>query len=97
VTLQTFSCPNCGGTLEYDGHGRTMKCAYCGTVAQVPEALWQPIEQAQSVQQWKKWIVIFLVLTVGLPTCLGLVGTLVGVGGAILGAIVPFVVSIFAR
>ena len=95
--MQTFNCPSCGGTLEYDGSGRTVKCPYCGTVAQVPEGLWQPVEQAKTVTQWKKWIILFLVLTVGLPTCLGLLGTFVGIGGGILAAIIPFVLSIFAH
>ena len=94
---QTFSCPSCGGTLEYGGSGRTVKCPYCGTVAQVPEALWQPVEQAQTASQAKKWIILFLVVTVGLPTCFGILGTVVGVGGGIFAAIVPFILSIFAH
>ena len=92
-----FSCPSCGGTLEYLGGGRTVKCPYCGTVAQVPEAYWQSVEQAQSASQIKKWIILFLIVTVGLPTCLGIVGTVFGVGGGILAGFLPFILSIVQR
>lgn len=94
---ETFTCPNCGAALEYSGTGRTMKCTYCGTVVQVPEQLWREAEQVQTTNQWKKYVIIFLVLTVGLPTCLGLVGTILGIGGGIFAAIVPFVLSIFVH
>ena len=93
----TISCPSCGGALEYGGSGRTVKCPYCGTVAQVPEALWQPLVQAETASQVKKWIIIFLILTVGLPTCLGIAGAVLGVGGGILAAILPFVLSFGGR
>jgi hypothetical protein len=92
---QTFSCPSCGATLEYDGKGRTAKCQFCGTVAQVPQEFWQSVERAQTMEQWKKWIVLFLVVTVVIPTCLGIVGTVLGIGGGILGALAPFILSLF--
>ena len=92
---QAFSCPSCGATLEYGGQSRTTKCAYCGTVAQVPQEFWQSVEQAQAIGQWKKWIAIFLVVTVVVPTCLGIVGTVLGIGGGILGALAPFILSLF--
>jgi hypothetical protein len=95
--VQTFSCPSCGGTLEYGGNSRTLKCTYCGTVAQVPEALWQPLERAQTASQVKTWIVIFLVVTVVLPTCLGVIGTAVGIGGGLLAAVVSFVLALLGR
>jgi hypothetical protein len=64
-------------------------------VAQVPQEFWQSVEQAQALGKWKKWIVIFLVVTVVVPTCLGIVGTLLGIGGGILGALAPFILSLF--
>ena len=91
----TFSCPSCGAGLEHAGKGRTAKCPYCGTVAQVPQDLWQPVEQAQATGHWKKWIAIFLLVTVVIPTCLGIVGTVLGIGGGILGALAPFILSLF--
>jgi hypothetical protein len=74
-----------------------MKCPFCGTSLQVPEALWQPVEEAQAVGQWKKYLIIFLAVTVGLPTCLGLLGTVLGIGGGIFAAIIPFVLRTFLR
>lgn len=97
----TFNCPSCGAALEYGGAGHTMKCPYCGTVVQVPEELWQPVEQAQTVDQWKKYILIFLLVTVGLPTCMSLfftvLGTLFGIGGGLFAAIIPFIIHFFLR
>jgi LSD1 subclass zinc finger protein len=95
--VQTFECPSCGGTLDYADHRRSVKCPYCDTVALVPEALRQPVEQAQAASQWKRWIAVFLVVTVVLPTCLGLVGTVLGIGGGIFAVILPFLLSIFGR
>jgi LSD1 subclass zinc finger protein len=92
--MQTFTCPSCGAEIEYAGGGRTIRCTYCGTVVEVPPSLWQPVEQARIAGQAKKWLIIFLVVTVGLPTCLGLVGTIAGVGGGLLAGIIPFVLSL---
>jgi len=95
--VQTFACPSCGATLEYSGGGRTVQCPYCATVAQAPEALWRPSADAQAARQWKNWILLFLALTVGLPTCLGVLGTALGIGGGILAAILPFVLRMLGR
>jgi hypothetical protein len=92
---QTFSCPNCGATLDYAGDGgltgaQTMSCAYCGNTVAVPPELWQPIEAAktaQTVSQWSKYLLIFIIIVFVVPTCLGLIGTLLGIGGSVIGAI----------
>ena len=94
---ENFSCPSCGATLQYSGTGRTVKCPYCATVAEVPQALWQAVEQARSISQWKKWIGVFLVVTVGIPTCLSIVGAVVGIGGGIFAAILPFLLSLLGK
>lgn len=92
---QSFNCTNCGGALDYGGSGRTMKCPYCGTTVEVPEALWGEAEQVKTGNQWKTYIIIFLVVTVGIPTCLSLLGMALGIGGGIFAAIIPFVLRIF--
>ncbi len=94
---QSFNCPNCGAALEYAGSGRTMECQYCNTNVSVPEEFWREQENAKMVSQWKKYFIIFLVITVGLPTCVGLLGALLGIGGAVLGITLPFILQIFAR
>ncbi len=101
---QSLSCPNCGASLEYAGGGRTMKCPYCGTTVEVPEEFWQAAETAQTANKWKKYIIIFLAITVGLPTCMGVLasmlgvfGTLLGIGAGIFGAIIPFILHIFVH
>jgi cytochrome b len=65
-------------------------------VAQVPSSFWQPAERAQSGEQWKKWIGIFLIVTVVLPTCLGLLGAIIGIGGGIFAAVIPFIIALLA-
>ncbi len=98
---QTFTCPNCGGTLEYAGDGaQTMSCAYCGNTVVVPEDLWRPIETAkttQSVTRISKYFIAFLILVFVVPTCLGLIGTLVGVGASIIGAILAVIVPFLGQ
>ena len=94
---QTLNCPRCGASLEYPGHGRTMRCSYCGCDVDVPEEFWGAAEAAETASRWKKYIILFLILTVGLPTCLGLLATLLGIGGSILAVILPFVLRIFVH
>lgn len=37
---QTFQCPNCGASLDYDGRGSaTIRCSYCNSSVIVPETL----------------------------------------------------------
>jgi DNA-directed RNA polymerase subunit RPC12/RpoP len=36
---QRFACPTCDAALEDEGQGPTVRCAYCGTVVIVPEAM----------------------------------------------------------
>jgi hypothetical protein len=83
--------------LQYDGTGRTMKCPYCGSDVQVPDELWQPAEEAQATSRWKKYIVIFLIVTVGVPTCASLVGVAAGLGGSILAVVLPFALRLFGH
>ncbi len=72
-----------------------MTCQYCGTTRQVPEGLWRDVEQSQTAAQWRKHIIIFLLVPVGLPTCLGLFGTILGIGGSIFAVVIPFILRIF--
>ncbi len=95
---QTFNCTSCGAVLEYTGGPEhTLRCQYCGTSAPVPEEFWREVEAKQTMSKWGKYLIIFLVITVGIPTCLGLVGTLLGIGGSIIGIIAAFLAQIFVR
>jgi hypothetical protein len=91
----SFNCPHCGATVEYTGTAHTVTCQYCGTLVQAPAELWQETEQRQAAARWKKYIAIFLALTVGLPTCLGLFGAILGIGGSIFAVVLPFILRIF--
>ena len=35
--LYDFKCPNCGGTVEFDGSLQKMKCPYCESVFNVDD------------------------------------------------------------
>jgi hypothetical protein len=88
---QSFSCPSCGGILEHSGHDAHISCPYCGNTLAVPTELWQPSQQAKTaedVSRYARYLLIFIAIVVGVPTCLGLIGTLLGLGGAIVGVIV---------
>ena len=72
-----------------------MVCQYCGNTVAVPEALRQPgltLEAQETSRKATRWIIIFLILVVGVPTCVGLAGTFIGIGASL---IVP-IITIFA-
>ena len=91
----TFTCNQCGASLEYSGSGQTMICPYCQSIIQIPEEVWQPVETAKTTRQWTKYIILFLILTVGLPLCLTIVGSVFGLFGSILGILVAIGAAIF--
>ena len=45
--VQEFKCPRCGGKLEFDAAGQTMKCPFCDSTFD-PETLRKASEQATS-------------------------------------------------
>ena len=95
---QTFNCTGCGAALEYTGGTEhTLRCQYCGTSVPVPEEFWREAEVKQTLSKGMKYLIIFLIITVGIPTCLGLVGTILGIGGSIFGIIIDFLVRIFVH
>jgi DNA-directed RNA polymerase subunit RPC12/RpoP len=100
----TFNCPNCGAKQEYLGGNTSLVCQYCGNSVLVPDEIQQAQaqEEARQMLSWpelrkNRWfkvgVVLFIVIFV-LPTCLGLVGSLlgivVGVGAPILAVILQF-------
>jgi LSD1 subclass zinc finger protein len=88
---QSFDCTSCGAGLEYNGGSdHTIRCQYCGTNVPVPEGFWREAEEKQTVNKWGKYLIIFLVLVIGMPTCLGLVGTILGIGGSLIAIIAGF-------
>ncbi|MBI4732417.1 MAG: hypothetical protein HY781_09920 [Chloroflexi bacterium] len=94
----TFNCTSCGAPLEYtDGMEHAIRCQFCGNSVPVPEEFWREAEMKQTTKKWGKYLLIFLVVTVGIPTCLGLVGSLLGIGGSLIGIIVGFLAQVFGR
>lgn len=48
----TFSCPNCGGTLEPDGRARMIECPYCASGVGLPESVWLRLHPLRSARFW---------------------------------------------
>ena len=85
--MQNFACPSCGGSLSYSGTAPTMVCAYCGNTVAVPAELRQPglqLEAQQLARKTTRWVIIFLILVFGVPTCVGLAGTFIGIAASLL-------------
>ena len=90
---QTFNCPNCGGANQYAGVGGRQKCGYCGTEIPVPAEMASQAALKKFGAQARPWIILFLIVVFVLPAC----GTLIGVGGSILGAIAAFIAPFIGR
>jgi hypothetical protein len=91
IMVQTFNCIGCGAGMEYSGGPEhMMRCQYCGTNVPVPEEFWREAEEKQAMNKWGKYLIIFLALVIGVPTCLGLVGIFLGIGASIFGIIIGF-------
>ncbi len=91
----SFNSPHCAAAWEHAGTVRTLTRQYSAALLQAPVELCQETEQRQAAARWKKYIVIFLVLTVGLPIWLELFGAIVGIGGSIFAVMLPFMLRIF--
>jgi hypothetical protein len=83
--------------MEYSGSSRTMRCAYCNNNVPVPEEFWREVETKRTVKRWTTYLIIFLVITVVLPTCVGMFATLIGVAAPIVAMIVGFILQLFIR
>jgi hypothetical protein len=85
----TFNCPNCGAQLEYQGGNISPVCQYCGNSVVVPADLQQAHAQdeVQRILTWpelrrNRWfqvgVALFFIIFI-LPTCIGLIGSLLGI------------------
>jgi hypothetical protein len=103
----TFNCPNCGAQLEYQGGNISLVCQYCGNSVVVPADLQQAHTQdeVRRIMTWSelrrnRWfqigVALFFVIFI-LPTCIGLIGSLVGifagVGAPIVAVILQYLVG----
>lgn len=85
----TFNCPNCGAQLEFQGGKISLVCQYCGNSVVVPADLQQAHAQdeVQRILTWpelrrNRWfqvgVALFFIIFI-LPTCIGLIGSLLGI------------------
>jgi hypothetical protein len=90
--MQSFDCPNCGGSVPADGSAATVACPFCGNHLIVPEALRQAhteVEARKAISTTGRWVIAILLLVIVVPTCLGL-------GASLLGAVVGILAPLFA-
>lgn len=96
---QSMTCPHCGAALEITGPQATMRCAYCNNPVVVPEAVQQAdasIRASQSMSRTMRYLLIFLVLVIGVPTCVSLAGTVLGVLASVAGVLVGIAAPLLA-
>jgi hypothetical protein len=94
---QAFTCPSCGGSIETDGSQPTVKCPYCGSVVQVPDAIRQVAverQTAQAVNRTTRFFWIFIILVFGVPTCLGIAGAVIGLVVSVAAPLLAIVLSV---
>jgi hypothetical protein len=82
---QSFDCPNCGGALQYDGGGSTATCGYCHSTVEVPASIRRAAVMSSAGASFKalpalvRYAIVFFVLIITVPTCIGLAGSLLGI------------------
>lgn len=82
---QSFDCPNCGGALQFDGGETTVTCSYCHSTVEVPASVRRAVVLNSAGASFKalpaliRYAIIFFVLIITVPTCIGLAGSLLGI------------------
>lgn len=104
---QTFNCPNCGAPIEYTGNDPIIQCSYCHESVPVPETLRQAsldLQTTQTINQAGRYLIIFIilivvitVLSVGIPTCLGAIATVIGIALGIAGPIFATIIQFLIK
>jgi hypothetical protein len=97
-TMQSFACPNCGGSINFQGTDPTTVCPYCGNTVAVPQALRQPgldLEAKKALDHGSRYLIIFVILVFGIPTCLAVAGTVIGIGASLLVPVIMLFTAFF--
>lgn len=100
---QVFECPNCGGPIDYNGEGATVRCPYCGKSIIVPQELRPTSDDSSTLvintdtsstsRQLSGWIVPAIILFVICTVIIPILGAATGLGAAIFGIQQAFTVS----
>lgn len=92
----SFTCPTCGGRVDDPGSGPTTRCPYCQNLVPVPEEIRQAVQERQTrkaLSRNARYLVIFLIIVIVVPTCIGLFASLVGVFAPLLAMILAFFIG----
>ena len=94
----SFNRPHCGARVgKYMGTAHTVTCQYCGTMVEAPPESGRRLSSAKPRPGGGNTLRSFSTLTVGVPTCLGLFGAILGMGGSIFAVVLPFILRIFIQ
>lgn len=108
--LQSLTCPKCGAPLEAPADEAAMLiCPFCNTPVELPRAARAapPAPAERPVTRlslnWREWtplmrlLVIFIIVTVVLPACLGLAGSCLGIAAGFLGPLLAVLLPLFIK
>jgi hypothetical protein len=75
---EPIQCPNCGASVTYSGDQAIVNCPYCNSPVKVPVGTsmtrwWQALNPTARI------VIVLVIVSVVLPTCLGLAASLLGV------------------
>ena len=80
-----------------------MNCPYCNSTVSVPEELYKAAEDAtiaQSISKISPWVKVFLIVIIAsivLPTCIGIVGSLIGILAGFVTPLLVIILSLFGQ
>lgn len=100
---QSFKCPSCGATLDYDGSESPLRCSYCNNLVEEPVELRQEAAAVAANQRLKaltpavKYLLIFVIIVTVIPSCIGLIGALIGIVAGIGAPILSIFLSFISR
>ena len=92
----TLTCSNCGGANTYDGHSEAVHCQYCGTLLPLPEPVKATRQSRVLAAQGglaARYLLIAVLFTIAVPTCLGLAGAAIGLLAPILGILLQLILG----
>jgi DNA-directed RNA polymerase subunit RPC12/RpoP len=101
--VANFNCPNCGALLDYVGNEANMRCPYCDSMVVVPEEVYRAGQEADVAQSMKKiapWVKVFLIVIIAsivIPTCIGIIATLIGIVAGVGTPLLVIILSLFGQ
>ena len=80
-----------------------MNCPYCNSTVSVPEELYKAAEDAtiaQDISKISPWVKVFLIVIIAsivIPTCIGIIATLIGIVAGVGTPLLVIILSLFGQ